>query len=150
MYHEGHLALAVQSARAIGREIYREDFLRPDHRELLTAAMARKREEFNVTGVEVFSSKLELLVRMNAPEATDRMFQLPVGQLVRRALGFTGRGDFGASRPSRTIDPRGGAGRIQHPTPQGLTAWWWSIPTSRNRFWRKCRALPNNILTSGR
>ena len=27
MYHEGHMALAVQSARAISREIYREDFL---------------------------------------------------------------------------------------------------------------------------
>ena len=86
MYHEGHMALAVQSARAISTEIYREDFLRPDYRELLTAAVARKREEFNVTGVEVFSSKLEMLVRMTAPEATDRTFQLPVGQLVRRAL----------------------------------------------------------------
>lgn len=86
MYHEGHMTLAVQSARAISREIYREDFLQPDYSELLTAAVARKREEFNVTGVEVFSSKLEMLVRMTAPEATDRMFQLPVGQLVRRAL----------------------------------------------------------------
>ena len=86
MYHEGHLALAAQSARAISKEIYREDFLRPDHRELLTAAMARKRAEFNLTDVEVFSSKLELLVRKTAPEATDRMFHLPVGQLVRRVL----------------------------------------------------------------
>ncbi len=86
MYHEGHMALAVQSARAISREIYREDFLRPDYHELLTAAVARKREEFNVTGVEVFSSKLEMLVRLTAPEATNRTFQLPVGQLVRRAL----------------------------------------------------------------
>ncbi len=86
MYHEGHTVLAMQSARAISKEIYREDFLRPDHRELLTAAMARKRAEFNVTDVEVFSSKLELLVRKTAPEATDRMFHLPVGQLVRRVL----------------------------------------------------------------
>ncbi len=86
MYHEGHMALALQSARAISREIYREDFLHPDYRELLTAAVARKREEFNVTGVEVFSSKLEMLVRITAPEATDRTFQLPVGQLVRRVL----------------------------------------------------------------
>ncbi len=86
MYHEGHLALAAQSARAISREIYREDFLQPDRRELLIAAMARKRAEFNVTDVEVFSSKLELLVRKTAPEATDRMFHLPVGQLVRQVL----------------------------------------------------------------
>ena len=86
MYHEGHTALAMQSARAISKEIYREDFLQPDRRELLIAAMARKRAEFNVTDVEVFSSKLELLVRETAPEATDRMFHLPVGQLVRRVL----------------------------------------------------------------
>lgn len=86
MYHEGHMALAMQSARAIGREIYREDFLQPDYRELLTAVMARKRAEFNVTGVEVFSSKLELLVRVTAPEATDGTFRLPVGQLVRQVL----------------------------------------------------------------
>lgn len=86
MYHEGHMALALQSARAISREIYREDFLHPDYRALLTAAVARKREEFNVTGVEIFSSKLEMLVRITAPKATDRTFQLPVGQLVRRVL----------------------------------------------------------------
>ena len=86
MYHEGHTALALQSARAISKEVYREDFLRPDYRELLTAAMARKRAEFNLTGVEVFSSQLELLVRMTAPEATDRRFQLPVGQLVLQVL----------------------------------------------------------------
>ncbi len=90
MYHEGHMALTMQSARAMSREIYREDFLRTDSRELLSAAIARKREEFNVTGVEVFSSKLELLVRMTAPEATDGTFHLPAGQLVRRALDSRG------------------------------------------------------------
>lgn len=86
MYHEGHETLALQSARAISKEVYREDLLRPDHRELLTVAMARKRAEFNVTDVEVFSSKLELLVRMTAPEATDRRFHLPVSQLVLQVL----------------------------------------------------------------
>ena len=86
MYHEGHTALAVQSARAVSREIYREDLLQPDRRELLTAAMARKRAEFNVMGLEVFSSNLELLGRMTAPEATDRRFHLPVGQLVLEVL----------------------------------------------------------------
>ena len=140
MYHEGHMALAVQSARAISREIYREDFLRPDYRELLTAAVARKREEFNVTGVEVFSSKLEMLVRMTAPEATDRTFRLPVGQLVRRASRFARRGHVGPSRPSRTADPCGGAGRLQYPSPEELMEWWWSTPMSRNRFWRRCKA----------
>ena len=86
MYHEGHTALALQSARAISKEVYREDLLPPDQHELLTAAMVRKRAEFNVTGVEVFSSKLELLVRTIAPEATDRRFHLPGGQLVLQVL----------------------------------------------------------------
>ena len=63
MYHEGHTALAVKSARAISKEIFREDMLRPEHRELLMATMARKRAEFNLTGVELFSAKLETLAR---------------------------------------------------------------------------------------
>ena len=86
MYHEGHTTLAIQSARAISKEIYREDFLQPDHRELLMAAMARKRAEFNVAGVEVFSSKLERFVHMIAPAVPAKMFHLPAGQLVRQVL----------------------------------------------------------------
>ena len=41
LYHERQESLAVKSAQAISQEIYREDFLRPAHRELLMAVMTR-------------------------------------------------------------------------------------------------------------
>jgi two-component system, NtrC family, nitrogen regulation sensor histidine kinase NtrY len=86
MYHEGHTALATKSAQAISKEIYREDMLRPEHREILMAAMARKRGEFNLTGIEIFSSKLETLARMVDPDVPITMLSLPVGQLVLQVL----------------------------------------------------------------
>ena len=57
MQHAGHITLAVNSARAISHEIFREDMLLPEQRDLLVAAMARKRAEFGVAGIEVFSAK---------------------------------------------------------------------------------------------
>ena len=42
LYHEDRIDLAVNSARAISKEIFREDILTPEHRELLIAAMGRK------------------------------------------------------------------------------------------------------------
>ena len=86
MYHEGHTALAVKSARAISKEIFREDMLRPEHRELLMATMARKRAEFNLTGVELFSAKLETLARSFDPDVPALALSLPVGQLVLQVL----------------------------------------------------------------
>ncbi|MDA0739789.1 MAG: ATP-binding protein [Nitrospirae bacterium] len=86
MYHEGHMALATKSAHAISKEIFREDMLRPEHREILMAAMARKRAEFNLTGIEIFSSKLETLARMVDPDVPPSMMSLPVGQLVLQVL----------------------------------------------------------------
>ncbi len=86
MYHEGHTALAVKSARAISKEIFREDMLRPEHRELLMATMARKRAEFNLTGVELFSAKLETLARSFDPDIPAMVLSLPVGQLVLQVL----------------------------------------------------------------
>jgi len=86
MYHEGHTALATKSAHAISKEIFREDMLRPEHREILMAAMARKRAEFNLTGIEIFSSKLETLARMVDPDVPPSMMSLPVGQLVLQVL----------------------------------------------------------------
>lgn len=86
MYHQGHVALAVNSARAISKEIFREDILRPEHRELLMAAMARKRAEYNLTAVEVFSPKMETLARMVDPEVPESVLSLPVGQLVLQVL----------------------------------------------------------------
>ncbi len=86
MYHESHTVLATKSAQAISKEIFREDMLRPEHREILMAAMARKRAEFNLSGIEIFSSKLETLARMVAPDVPASVLSLPVGQLVLQVL----------------------------------------------------------------
>ena len=86
MYHESHTALAIKSAHAISKEIFREDMLKPEHREILMVAMARKRAEFNLTGIEIFSSKLETLARMVDQEAPPSMLSLPVGQFVLQVL----------------------------------------------------------------
>ena len=85
-YHEGHTALAVKSARAISQEIVREDMLFLEHRELLTAAMARKRSEYNLAGIGVFSSKLELLSRMTDSDVPVSVLNLPVSQIVVQVL----------------------------------------------------------------
>ncbi|WP_447977398.1 ATP-binding protein [Candidatus Nitrospira bockiana] len=86
MYREGHIALAVNSARAIGREIFREDMLTPEQRDLLVAAMSRKRAEHNVAGVEVFSAKMETLTKTLNPDVPSVVLDLPVGQLVLQVL----------------------------------------------------------------
>lgn len=86
MYREGHIALAMNSARAIAREIYREDMMTPEQRDLLVAAMSRKRVEHNVAGVEVFSSRMETLTKSVNPEVPPMVLDLPVGQLVLQVL----------------------------------------------------------------
>ena len=86
MHHAGHIALAMNSARAISREIFREDMLIPEQRDLLVAAMARKRVEHNVAGVEVFSSKMETLTKAIDGEVPASVMDLPIGQLVLQAL----------------------------------------------------------------
>ena len=50
MQHAGHIALAVNSARAISQELFREDMLLPEQRDLLVAAMARKRAKSMMRG----------------------------------------------------------------------------------------------------
>ena len=86
LYHEDRLDLAVNSARAISKEIFREDILNPEHRELLIAAMGRKRTEYNLAGVEVFSPRMETLARVVHPDLSDAVLSLPVGQLVLQVL----------------------------------------------------------------
>ena len=86
LYHKDRIDLAVNSARAISEEIYREDILSPEHRELLISAMGRKRTEYNLAGVEVFSPRMETLVRVVHPDLSDAVLSLPVGQLVLQAL----------------------------------------------------------------
>jgi len=86
VYREGRIALASNSARAIGREIFREDLLTPDQRELLMAAMARKRAEHNLAGVEVYSHKMETLTKALDTQVPSVVLDLPVGQLVLQVL----------------------------------------------------------------
>ncbi len=116
LYHEGQTALATKSAWAISKEIYREDFLRPEHRELLLTAMARRRAEFDVAGVEIFSSKLEILAHMISPDIPGRALNLPAGQLVVQVL------DSGAAVTSAQVAPIGRLIRAAVPiTSSGLT-----------------------------
>ena len=86
MHHAGHIELAINTARAISREIFREDLLIPEQRDLLVAAMARKRVEHNVAGVEVFSSKMETLTKALNPEVPQTVLDLPVGQLILQVI----------------------------------------------------------------
>lgn len=86
MQHAGHITLAVNSARAISHEIFREDLLRPEQRDLLVAAMTRKRMEFGVAGIEVYSGKMETLAKLLDPDVPPGVLDLPVGQLVLQAI----------------------------------------------------------------
>ena len=86
MHHEGHTVLAVNSARAISREIFREDMLIPEQRELLIATMDRKRAEHNLAGVEVYSAKMEPLTKTTDRTVPASVLDLPIGQLVLQVL----------------------------------------------------------------
>jgi len=86
MQHAGHITLAVNSARAISHEIFREDLLLPAQRDILISAMARKRVEFGVAGIEVYSAKMETLMKSVDPEVPAGVMDLPVGQLVLQAI----------------------------------------------------------------
>ncbi|HET7910288.1 MAG TPA: ATP-binding protein [Nitrospira sp.] len=86
MQHAGHITLAVNSARAISHEIFREDMLLPEQRDLLVAAMARKRVEFGVAGIEVYSAKMETLTKSLDAEVPEGVLDLPIGQLVLQAI----------------------------------------------------------------
>ncbi len=86
LHHEGHVTLAINNARAIGREIYREEWMKRDLRDLLVAGMARKRTEHNLASVEVYSPKLEVLTKAVDPAVSASVVELPIGQLVLQVL----------------------------------------------------------------
>jgi len=86
LQNAGHIALAVNSARAIGQELFREDMLIPEQRDLLIAAMARKRMEYGVAGIEVFSNKMETLTKALDANVPDGALDLPVSQLVLQVI----------------------------------------------------------------
>lgn len=86
LYQEERESLTADTARAISKEIFREDILKPEHRELLRAIMARRQQEYHLAGVEVFSPKMETLARMMDLKLSDAVLSLPVGQLVLHVL----------------------------------------------------------------
>ncbi len=86
MHHAGHVSLAINSARAISHEIFREELLLPEQRDLLVAAIARKRAEYATAGIEVFSSKMETLTKALDPEVPVTVLDLPIGQLVLQVI----------------------------------------------------------------
>ncbi len=86
MQHAGHIALAVNSARALGQELFREDMLMPEQRDLLVAAIARKRVEYGVAGVEVFSAKMEPLTKALDTGVPVGVLDLPISQLVLQVI----------------------------------------------------------------
>ncbi len=86
MQHAGHIALAVNSARAISHEIFREEMLVQEQRDLLVVAMARKRAEYGVAGVEVFSAKMETVTKALDPEVPTAVLDMPSGQLVLQVI----------------------------------------------------------------
>lgn len=100
MQHAGHIALAVNSARAIGQELFREDMLMSEQRDLLIAAMARKRMEYGVAGIEVFSSKMETLTKALDADIPAGVLDLPVSQLVLQVI--NGKQEFTSVQEAQT------------------------------------------------
>ena len=86
MHHAGHVTLAINSARAISHEIFREELLLPEQRDLLVAAISRKRAEYGTAGIEVFSAKMETLTKSLDPEVPVAVLDLPIGQLVLQVI----------------------------------------------------------------
>jgi two-component system nitrogen regulation sensor histidine kinase NtrY len=157
MYHEDHMALATKSAEAISKEIFREDMLRPEHREILMAAMARKRAEFNITGIEIFSSKFETLARMVDPDVPPSVLNLPVGQLVLKVLDTgtaltavqeapVGRLIRAAVPIASSLDPNGieGVAVVGTYVPEALLAKMEGIARQYTEF-RQIKAMENPI-----
>src|SRR5207247_7972893 len=82
----GHEAWTVDSAKAISREIYAAGLLAAEHRETLALAMQRKRMEYGVSGVEVYSAMKQLLTRSVDPKIPLAVLDAPEDKLVENAL----------------------------------------------------------------
>ncbi|MBX3333138.1 MAG: HAMP domain-containing protein [Nitrospira sp.] len=100
MQHAGHVSLAVNSARAISQELFREDLLIPEQRDLLIAAMARKRMEYGVAGIEVFSNKMETLTKALDADIPAGVLELPISQLVLQVI--NGKQEFTSVQEAQT------------------------------------------------
>ncbi len=85
-HRRGHEVVALNSARAISREIYADDLLAPAHKETLAVAMQRKRVEYGVGGVEVYSPAKQVLTRSVDPKIPLAVLDDPQNRLVENAL----------------------------------------------------------------
>jgi two-component system, NtrC family, nitrogen regulation sensor histidine kinase NtrY len=85
-HRRGHEAVTVNSARAISREIYADELLASELKETLEVAMQRKRMEYGVSGVEVYSATKELLTRSVDPNIPLSVLNAPEDRLVENAL----------------------------------------------------------------
>ncbi len=85
-HRRGHEVVALNSARAISREIYADDLLAPEHQATLAVAMQRKHMEYGVSGVEVYSAAKQILTRTVDPEIPLTVLDDPENRLVGNAL----------------------------------------------------------------
>ena len=85
-HRRGHEAVTVNSARAISREIYADELLAAELQETLAVAMQRKRMEYGVSGVEVYSATKQLLTRSVDPQIPLSVLNAPEDRLVENAL----------------------------------------------------------------
>ena len=82
----GHEVVALNSARAISREIYADGLLASEHQETLALAMQRKRIEYGVGGVEVYSATKQILTRSVDPKIPLHILDSPENRIVEKAL----------------------------------------------------------------
>ena len=85
-HRRGHEVVVLNSARAISREIYADELLAPAHQETLALAMQRKRVEYGVGGVEVYSPTKQVLTRSVDPKIPLAVLDAPENRLVENAL----------------------------------------------------------------
>src|SRR5207237_1805144 len=85
-HRRGHEAVTVNSAKAISREIYADGLLASEHPETLALAMQRKRMEYGVSGVEVYSAAKQLRTRSVDPKIPLAVLDSPEDKLVENAL----------------------------------------------------------------
>jgi len=85
-HRRGHEAVTVNAARAISREIYADELLAEALQETLEVAMQRKRMEYGVSGVEVYSATKQLLTRSVDPKIPLSVLNAPEDRLVENAL----------------------------------------------------------------
>ena len=86
VHRRSYEVVALNSARAISREIYADELLAPEHKETLAVAMQRKRAEYGVGGVEIYSATKQILTRSVDPKIPLAVLDAPENRLVENAL----------------------------------------------------------------